>query len=226
MKHLRQSRRIWVSAPVLTTTILLSGFCLLAQILNIGIKKGQLDENQKMFFKYDSGSRQAYLQPHKEDDLQATLADGSAKKVQRWDILSQAMVLPFKYRFQNGGHWEAGLSLGTATGVQWMINKKNPKSSYLGLMFYFGASQLASLDSTNSKDTTGVTRIGPSFALTGFWQITKWNSLDLEWTVGWDFDPQNQIDQWAYNHKAWISFGIGINLTGTGSPKYSSQPGQ
>jgi hypothetical protein len=185
------------------------------QFLKFDFTKNQLKQYPKKHLEYDEKTDRSQLKPYHNPAPGAPADAGdTAVDLKRLNFLSQAVALPFKYRIQKDGQWEAGFSLGSASGIQWMVNKKDPKSDYLGLLFFVGASQLATIDSTNSKDTTGATRIGPSFAFTGFWELTKFNNFDIEFTVGWDYDPKNTIDRWKYNGKPWISFGFGINLTG------------
>lgn len=81
--------------------------------------------------------------------------------------------------------WTAGggVFIGIGVGYSMVDKQERPEEQLLGVILYVGASQLPTIDSTNSKDSAGATRIGPSFAFTGFWELTRYHNFDIEFTI-------------------------------------------
>lgn len=126
-------------------------------------------------------------------------------EIPKIEPVGYAMVLPFKLRENNT--WEPSVTLGAATGIRYAIGKDALKSWGISILGYIGGCKI-NVDSTNSKSTTNQTR--DAITAAAMFGIEPFGSkgILLNFTIGWDFNTNNNTDNWKYNNSSWISFGI------------------
>lgn len=120
----------------------------------------------------------------------------------RFSPVIGTVVLPLKLR-QNGD-FTKDVSLSGMGGIKWNLAPQS-KFSIDGLLGVGIAS--VSLDSTNVTDATDRPALSFQAGI-----VLHWHMLQLGVFVGADRLPKRSVDNWEYNKKPWLGFGIGVSL--------------
>ncbi len=139
----------------------------------------------------------------------------SANKLRTAGLATGTLFLPMKVRpdikVDNVKYpWQLStdISLGQFVGYRIPLAKKQP---YYFTLTATGGPSLLNINSNNSTDTTSTssTLLGLTWSTGVIFEI---KNIQLACIYGKDYAPGSIGRNWIYNHKGWISFGIGLKF--------------
>lgn len=134
----------------------------------------------------------------------------------RYQITGGAVTFPFKYRPQSG-KFETTFAIGGTVGFRWNPWRFNEHTfSLLGGV----AASSAKVDKYSTDPAAGITdpsdRASVTFLGSLFYQGGR---FQIGISAGIDNLLDNEIPNWRYQGRGWISFGLGVGLFSTGEIK-------
>ncbi len=124
----------------------------------------------------------------------------------RWLATAGTATMPFKWRHTGGEDFSKDLAISNLGGVKYKINDNWSVSALLGL----GISSVK-LDSANTKGTIKENSDFAAFTIsTGV--VIEFKRLQFGVFTGWDNLSTSSRNNWIYQGRNWLGFGIGFSL--------------
>lgn len=113
-------------------------------------------------------------------------------------ITAGTAIVPIKMRFGDFD-FSKDFTIGSTVGASWRISHNH--ESYVSLLIGFGVTSV-------TVDTVDHAAITPTLGLV--FEFPK--NIQLGIFTGWDFISKNDLPEWDYQGKTWLSVGIGYTI--------------
>ena len=127
----------------------------------------------------------------------------------KWSPIAGSFTFPVRWRPQSGT-FETSVSLSMVGGFKKYFNELDKKS--ISILIGAGPSSIE-LNNDNTNATPPITSNTNRSAVTiSLSAVFQWQSLQILFSSGLDNNLNNKIDNWKYQSKLWVSFGVGFNV--------------
>lgn len=135
----------------------------------------------------------------------AQLAASASPLAPSFIPISGALIMPFKFRPQNGSDFTKDVTFSGMGGAAWTMGNRNDRS--VGFMLGIGITSV-----TLTKENSTVTETQDRAALTfSGATLFQWQKLQIGLVGGWDILGAGNAS-WAYNKQPWLAAGVGFSI--------------